>query len=181
MISSADIFPAKATLLKIAPISPISEPAIAEASATNFSVRSKSLPGFIPAATADAATVEASSRPYAVPLTEARAFCIISSTVCASWPKPLSLNCAPSIFIARSNPGFKITSVMALAKLFTPFTIPLSPALIASDAKFAFNTSPNTLAFLPVSSISPLSLFVAFSASFSLFLFSLISLFKDLI
>ena len=50
-----------------------------------------------------------------------------------------------------------------------------------SEAKFAFKTSPKRLVFLEVSSISFPSSSVAFSASFSLSLLSLMSLFKSFI
>src|SRR5699024_2889640 len=96
--------PIDATLLKMPPISSISEPVADAELATDFRTSSSSLPGLIPAATAPAAVVAASPRPKDVPLTEARALSIIASTSSASLPKPFSLACAVSIPVRRPSP-----------------------------------------------------------------------------
>src|SRR5699024_10240143 len=96
--------PIDATLLKIPPISSISEPVADAELATDFRTPSSSLPGLMPAATAPAAVVAASPRPKDVPLTEARALSIIASTSLASLPRPFSFACAVSIPVRRPRP-----------------------------------------------------------------------------
>ena len=72
------------TLLIIDPISDIEVPAIAAASAVMLRYFVSSCPGLIPAATAFAAVVAASSKPKDVPFTDARAESMIVSTLSAS-------------------------------------------------------------------------------------------------
>ena len=86
------------------PISAMDAPDAAAASAVKLRYRVNSLPGLTPAATAEAAVVAASSRPYAVPLTEALAFFIISFTCSALLPRPVSFAFASSIAFRRVNP-----------------------------------------------------------------------------
>ena len=93
-----------ATLLKIEPIVDMSVPAIVAASAVSFRVRSRSLPGFTPAAVAPAAVVAASPIPNAVPFTDAIAFFMIASTLDAELPRPVSFALASSIAVRRWKP-----------------------------------------------------------------------------
>ena len=93
-----------ATLLKIAPISPIDVPPIVAASATRVRVRSSSLPGFTPAATAPAAVPAASSRPNAVPWTAASELSMMACTLAAECPRPVSFALAWSMPLRRWKP-----------------------------------------------------------------------------
>ena len=113
--SSVWAMPEVATLLKIEPISCMVVPEAAAELATFLSMSSSSWPGWMPAATAEAATVAASPRPNAVPFTEADALSMIAATVSASLPRPRSLAWAVSIAFSRLNP-----EVSAVARTAPP-------------------------------------------------------------
>ena len=103
-MTSVSALPADAALLKIAPMSAMETPAAAAVLATVLRTPSSWSPGWMPAATAEAATVAASPRPNAVPLTDAEAFFMIESTAPASLPRPRSLARAVSMACRRENP-----------------------------------------------------------------------------
>src|SRR5690606_6117431 len=90
-------------------------PAMVAASLTRVSALVRSWPGLMPAATAVAAMVAASSRPAAVPFTDASADSMIDSMVWVSWPRPASLAWASSIFMARSKPPLRARPASATA------------------------------------------------------------------
>ena len=126
-MSSPWSLPRAATELKIMPISPIPEPAIAAVSAMVVRVRAKSSPGLIPAATAVAAVDAASPKPNAVPITAWEAFAMISVMPSASCPRPFSLALALSIAVKRAMP-FVNTAPPAAA------TVSPAPSLEAAEA-----------------------------------------------
>ena len=122
-----------ATLLMIDPIDCRSVPAIAAASPVSFRVRSRSWPGLIPAATADAAIVAASSNPYAVPRTELRALSMIEPTSDALLPSPDSFASACLIELSRPMPLVSPAANAAPPATPTPTAVRLSAVPIPDE------------------------------------------------
>lgn len=103
-ISSPWSLPVAATLPKMTPMSLNSTPAICAVSPTVLRTVCNWPPCLTPEATRPAATLAASPRPNAVPLTLASASFMMPSTLLVSWPRALSLVWARSMFSARSKP-----------------------------------------------------------------------------
>ena len=116
-----------ATLLKIAPMLPMSVPAIVAASPTSVRTDCRSLPGLMPAATAPAAVEAASSMPNAVPFTDASAFFMMPSTVFVEWPRPVSFACASSRDFKRPKPLVSAVPASAPAARNPPAAAFLKP------------------------------------------------------
>ena len=121
-MSSPCSLPRAATEPKIVPISVRERPEICAVSATVFSTLVNWSPEATPAAESEAATVAASPNPNAVPFTDASALFMISVTLPASWPRPLSLACAFSMFRARVKPPFAASAVTP------PVMVPMAPS-----------------------------------------------------
>ena len=111
-----------ATLLIIEPIEDRSVPAIVAASAVSVRVRCSSRPGWMPAATAEAAIVAASARPKEVPFTEARASSMIDVTPWVVCPRPASFDSAFSMPDSRPRPLFRDRARPEPAAAPTPIT-----------------------------------------------------------
>ena len=130
-------FPEVATLLKMAPISPIEVPPMTAASATSFRVRVRSSPGLMPAATADAATPAASPKPNAVPFTDASAESMMAVTPSAECPSPVSFASACSMDWRRPKPRVRAPNPPARPDTAL-VTMPAPPANFAN-----FPTAPS--------------------------------------
>ena len=153
-MSSPCSLPRAATELKIVPMSCRLVPAMVAVSPMIFSVRSRSWPGLIPAATAPAAAVPASSRPKAVPFTLARALSMMLPTPVAECPRPRSFASACSMPLSRPKPFVRPTPSAAPADAPTPmadfFSTPPMPAEMRApmdlpDASAALSTPDRAL------------------------------------
>ena len=121
-MSSPCSLPRAATLLKMVPMSVRLRPDICAVSATVLRTLVICWPDLMPAALRVAATVAASPRPNAVPLTLASALFMISAMLLESWPRPLSLACAFSMARARWKPPLAASAVMP------PAMVPMAPS-----------------------------------------------------
>ncbi|QAU05014.1 hypothetical protein Henu3_gp82 [Mycobacterium phage Henu3] len=133
--SSVNALPDVWTLLKIAPMSARFVPAIAAVSPANFRYSVSSTPGLMPAATADAAEVAASSRPNAVPSTASFAFDRIASTFCVSLPRPISFERASSIAVNRRIPDASAPPTTAVSPAPATVAAVLRPRPIAEPTR----------------------------------------------
>ena len=121
-MSSPWSLPRAATDPKMVPMSVSDRPEICAVSATVLRTLVICSPDAMPAADRLAATVAASPNPNAVPFTLASALFMISLTLLASWPRPLSLACAFSMFRARVKPPFAASAVTP------PVMVPMAPS-----------------------------------------------------
>ena len=100
-------------------------PAIVAASPTRVRYLSSSFPGLMPAATAAAAVVAASSIPNAVPFTAVIAFAMMVFTSFAEFPSPVSFAFASSIWVILDQPLWITIPARAVVAIIAGFVIKL--------------------------------------------------------